>query len=109
MSSVIKPTVGRVVLFVPRASKYEFGHCFVGGRQHAALVTAVHSDRCVNLAAFDANGKTYGFTSVTLKQPDEALPDGGDYCEWMPYQIGQAKAAQDEALKNYDSAPGTGA
>jgi hypothetical protein len=90
---VIQPTVGRMVLFVPKQAKYEFGFCFVAGREHAAVVTAVHGDRCVNLAAFDANGKSYGFTSVTLVQPDDEATPGGDYCRWMPWQIGQAKAA----------------
>lgn len=33
----------------------------------AALITAVHSDECVNLAVFDENGEHYGGqTSVTL-------------------------------------------
>lgn len=86
---MIKPSVGRVVLFVPKATKYEFGFCFVAGQEHAALVAAVHGDRCVNLAAFDANGKSYNFTSVTLQQPGDDVP-GGDYCKWMDYQVGQA-------------------
>lgn len=87
---VIKPTVGRVVLFVPGTARYDFGYCFVANRPHAAIITSVHGDRCVNLAAFDANGKSYGFTSVSLRQADDDAPNGGDYCEWMPYQIGQA-------------------
>jgi hypothetical protein len=101
--SAIKPTVGRVVLFVPKTAKYEFGFCFVAGRAHAALVTAVHGDRCVNIAAFDANGKSYGFTSVTLRQTDDPAPDG-DYCEWMPYQLGQA--AKTEAAEKALAAKG---
>lgn len=98
---MIKPSIGRVVLFVPKQAKYEFGFCFVAGREHAAIVTAVHGDRCVNLAAFDANGKTYGFTSVTLRQPEDGDPGeaGGDYCKWMPYQIGQAETTKQIAEK----------
>lgn len=90
---MIKPTVGRVVHFYPGESKYEFGYCFVKDRPHAALVTAVHSDRLVNLTAFDANGKSYGFTSVQLVQDGDQVP-GGMYCEWMPYQIGQAQKTE---------------
>lgn len=90
---MIVPTVGRVVLFVPKQAKYEFGFCFLAGREHAALVVAVHGDRCVNLAAFDANGKSYNFTSVTLQQPGDPEP-GGDYCKWMPFQVGQAQKTE---------------
>ncbi len=84
---MIIPTVGRVVLFVPREDKYAFGYCLHAGKPHAALVTAVHSDRLVNLAVFDANGKTFPATSVQLRQPADEVPKYGDYCEWMPYQI----------------------
>ena len=86
---VIPPTVGRVVLFVPKKDSYEFGYCILAGRPHAATVATVHGDRCVNLSIVDANGKQFSRTSVTLRQPDDEAP-GGDYCEWMPYQIGQA-------------------
>ena len=87
---MIAPTVGRVVLYVPREDKYAFGFHLSAGRPHAAIVTAVHGDRLVNLAVFDTGGKTFPATSVTLKQPEDKAPDYGDYCEWMPYQIGQA-------------------
>ena len=45
------------------------------------------------MAAFDANGKSYGFTSITLRQegdPDQGFA-GGDYCKWMEYQKAVAK------------------
>lgn len=93
---MIQPTVGRVVYFVPKASKYEFGFCLQAGKPHAALVTCVHSDSCVNLAVFDANGKTFPATSVQLYQ-DAPTEPAGDYCTWMPYQKGQA--AKTEALE----------
>lgn len=79
-TTVIPPTVGRVVLFVPKESKYEFGYCLLAGKPHAATVAAVHGDRCVNLSIVDANGKQFSRTSVTLRQPGEPEP-GGDYCE----------------------------
>ncbi len=93
---MIAPHVGRVVLFVPREDTFgQFGFYLQAGKPHAALVTAVHGDRCVNLAVFDANGKTFGRTSVTLRQPGDEAPPHGDYCEWMPYQIGQAAKADE--------------
>lgn len=30
-------------------------------------------------------------TSVLLLQEGNERPSGGGFCEWMPYQIGQAK------------------
>lgn len=97
--SVIKPTVGRVVLFVPRVAKHEFGFCFCKDKEHAAIITTVHSDRLINVAAFDANGKSYGFTSITLLQEDDTPEKayGADYCKWMEFQIGQAKRTEDLA------------
>lgn len=84
---MIKPTIGRVVWFwdrrpdVPRQSQ-----------AHAALVTYVHSDAMVNLAVFDADGHIRSCTSVPLVQDDNEAP-AGLYCEWMPYQKGQAAKA----------------
>jgi hypothetical protein len=92
---MIKPTVGRVVLYVPKEEKYSFGHCLHAGKRHAALVTAVHGDRCVNLAVFDVYGKTFPATSVSLRQPEDVVPQFGDYCEWMEYQIKTAAKAEE--------------
>lgn len=93
---MIAPSVGRAVLFVPREDTFgQFGFFLQAGKPHAALVTEAHNDRCVNLAVFDAHGKTFGRTSVPLRQPEDAAPAQGDYCEWMPYQIGQAAKADE--------------
>ncbi len=96
---VITPTVGRVVYFIPAENCYAFGYYLSKGKPLAALVTEVHSDRLVNLAVFDSCGKSFGKTSVTLRQAEDAVP-GGEYCEWMPYQI--SKAA--EGKNNSESA-----
>jgi hypothetical protein len=82
---MIKPTVGRVVLYHPS-----------NGVTHAAIVAYVWSDRIVNLAAFDENGKAYSVTSIPLTQPEDEV-SAAVYCEWMPYQKGQA--AKTEALE----------
>ena len=93
---MIQPTVGRVVHFYVTDSKYDFGFNFLAGKPHAALVTYVHGDRMVNLVAFDANGKTYPFTSVALRQPGDPEPMAHSYwCEWMPYQKGQAQKTEE--------------
>lgn len=82
----MKPTVGRVVLFHPQV-----------GLTRAALIAYVHSDKLVNLAMFNENGEAGNATSVTLIGQDEPKPEFSPYCEWMPYQVGQAKK-QDDSL-----------
>lgn len=95
---MIKPTVGRVVWFYPSIS-IEPGFTYHGGGQPlAAIVTHVWGDRMVNLTVADSNGVTHGKTSVALMQGDEPhTPPHGYYCEWMPFQKGQA--AKTEALE----------
>lgn len=92
-AEMIKPSVGRVVWYYPvGASRSE--------QPLAAIVAHVWSDTCVNLAIFDANGRPMEKppTSVLLVQPENEVPGNGGYCEWMPYQIGQA--AKHETAKS---------
>lgn len=93
---MIKPTVGRKVWFYPRYDSRDNGLCIVGGREHSADIVSVHNDRLINVAVFDANGKLFQKTSVTLVQEGDQLPDS-DHCRWMPYQIGQAKSQPEPA------------
>lgn len=83
---MIQPTVGRVVHYVPNPADMIPG---ARSGELAAIVAAVHDDRCVNLCVIDANGEPHGKTSVRLVQPGdpEAAPP---FCQWMPYQLGQA-------------------
>ena len=91
---MIKPTVGRVVLYHPGPS---FTGCSAGvGIPLPALVARVWSDTCVNLGGFDANGMPFNATSVLLVQDDQPSP-AANYCEWIAYQKGQA--AKTEALE----------
>jgi hypothetical protein len=90
---VIKPTLGRVVWYVPsptdRMAAGDDGRC-------TALVVKVWSDTCVNLAIFDANGQQHVRTSVFLWQGDGERP-AAPFCEWMPYQ--RTQALRHEALQ----------
>lgn len=86
---MIKPTVGRVVLYNPLDSELE-------SERHAALVAKVINDVTVNLAVFDEFGQAYHRQNVTLIQDAIVNPQPGQ-CEWMPYQHGQA-AKYDTAM-----------
>lgn len=88
---MIKPTIGRVVWFWENNPNQP-----AQSQPHAALVAYVHSDTMVNLAVFDAGGNLFPRGSVPLRQDDDPAP-AGMYCEWMPYQKGQA--AKNEALE----------
>src|SRR5208283_148985 len=92
---MIKPTVGRVVLFTP--SKLDADMVLPSGGRCAAVIAHVWGDRMVNLAVFDANGRHFSKCSVALLQDDDAMSEHGYFCEWMPYQAGQA--AKSEALE----------
>lgn len=87
-SILIKPTVGRVVLFYPGKGDEHFED--QGSGPFAATVCAVHSDFLINVVAFNEFGESEGRLTVTLVQDDDPTPAGA-YATWMPYQIGQAK------------------
>lgn len=86
---MIKPTVGRIVWYRDHQPGLDYQPC-------AAIVTYVHSDRLVNLSVFDCDGEHRPHTSVTLVQENDPVPNG-PYCEWMPYQIGQAKKHEESS------------
>lgn len=89
---MIKPTVGRVVWFTPPGDTAESGFVGYSDQPMAAIIAYVWSDSCVNLHVIDHNGAGHSRTSVPLIQEGEPKPQLGFFCEWMPYQIGQAKA-----------------
>lgn len=92
---MIKPTIGRVVWLWPCAATHiDKGFAYSDKTMPlAATVAYVWSDRMVNLAVVDQNGKAFNLTSVLLLQGDEEYAPVGNYCEWMPYQKTQAEKA----------------
>jgi hypothetical protein len=88
MSKVITPTIGRQVWFWPLKRLIE-----PPTQPLAATVCFVHNDRCVNLQLIDHNGNAIPALSVVLRQPEDERPEYA-YCEWMPYQVGQARAQE---------------
>lgn len=95
----ILPTVGRVVWFYDQKRRPGFHHN-TDGAPYAAIIAAVCSDNIVNLTVSDAAGTPAGRVGVPLSH-DGGRPAGADYwCEWMPYQKGQAAktGAAEQAL-----------
>lgn len=98
--SIIPPTVGRKVYYRP--SKHDtigVGAMNVSPDQPLdATILAVWGERCVNVQVLDIMGKPFTKTSALLLQPGDPQPvdldgnDAGGYVEWMPFQVGQAKA-----------------
>jgi hypothetical protein len=90
---VIKPTIGRIVLFMR-------GPAFAPPRgmvirddktEMAAIVADVHGDRMVNLSVIDHIGQPFGITSVQLLQDDDKPGSPACWCQWMEYQKQVAK------------------
>ena len=90
---MIKPTVGRVVLFHPAPTDGMMR--LLSDQPHAAMGVFVYSETKVNLVVYDHYGVPHQRTGIQLVQGDE--PRESSYAEWMPYQKGQA--AKTEALE----------
>ena len=94
----ITPTIGRVVWFYPHGHRE-------GSLPHAAMIAFVHSDSLVNLGVLDPNGRSYNETSVSLIQDGDAAPESGRFATWMPFQIGQAKQAEEKTAATEPAKP----
>lgn len=81
---MIKPTIGRKVWFW-NVEKHE--------QPEDATICYVYGDSMVNLRVTDHQGVSRAETSVSLKQPEDT-EWSGRYAEWMPFQVGQAKAQE---------------
>lgn len=91
---MIKPSIGRSVWYRPVHSDGGLDR-FIGPEPLAAIVTAVWDERTVNLCVFDPTGLPHGRVRVPLRQEDDIVPPWA-HCEWMPYQIDQAKKHEDD-------------
>lgn len=94
--TTISPTIGRKVWFHP--GKADRGmETITKTEPMDASVVYVWSDTLVNLAVWDHYGNIWARSSVRLVQPGDAASGDEAWCEWMPYQIGQAErhATQD--------------
>ena len=88
---MIKPTIGRMVW-------YTIGNWDTVAVQRdqplSGQIAYVWNDRLVNLFVIDANGIPLTRTSVPLLQDDDPRPEQGFFCEWMPFQKGQAQKTE---------------
>lgn len=92
---VITPTISRKVWFWPSGARHFNGAPFDYFQPNQAMdatVVCVWGDRCVNLDVIDHDGTHHPMRNVILRQPGDPEP-AGPYCEWMPFQVGQAKAS----------------
>ena len=87
---MIRPTNGRQVWYHPNGTFLSVDGD--KGQPLAATVVHVWGDNCVNLVVLDAEGRAIPLTSVRLLADGETPPTIGAYCDWMPFQKGQAKA-----------------
>ncbi len=84
---MIKPTIGRIVWYYPTSGE---------GEPYAAIICHVHSDTRINIAYFDVHGTALNDTLVTLYQGEDIAPRPDHcFCEWMPYQRGQAAKTEE--------------
>jgi len=85
---MIVPSNGRVVWYTP--SRVGIADAAIAHNDKlkplAAMVVHVWGDRMVNLVVFDSNGIVHPRTSVDLLQDEDAKPESGRFCSWMPYQ-----------------------
>jgi hypothetical protein len=91
---MIEPTIGRIVWYWPSNEDHnEMAVHVDGDRQQpcAAIVAYVVTSRTLNLTVLDHNGCPHARLAVRLLQDAVEVPlDDERYCEWMPYQKGQA-------------------
>lgn len=86
---MIKPSIGRIVWYQPHDDEDMVRH----DQPHAAIVVSVLDDEHVNLAMFDANGVARTRGGVFLFGGEGDRPKA-PFAEWMPFQLGQAKAQE---------------
>jgi hypothetical protein len=91
MGVFIKPTVGRVVLFISDIQQ--------PAKVCAAMIVKVISDERVNLVVFDEIGCPISAQNVPLLQKSREYITG-PYCRWMEYQ--KEQAAKEEVMAAMD-------
>lgn len=93
-TKAIVPTIGRQVWFWASGAKRVKADSDKSVQPEAATVVYVCDERCVNLQVLDVKGRSRAVLRAVLIQPDDTWNEStGAHCQWMPYQVGQARAA----------------
>jgi hypothetical protein len=91
---IIRPTIGRVVLFRPDAETAAklnmIDKDLATAQPMTAQIVYVHDDYKVNIAGFDQYGHPFSGVNVALLTGNEAELPAGPYVYWMDYQLAQA-------------------
>jgi len=85
---MIEPTVGRVVWFWISEGPPRFCH-LERQQPFAATIAYVIGPGCITISVVDHAGQQWGFENVPLWNGEGERP-ADRFCEWMPYQKGQA-------------------
>lgn len=92
--SVITPSIGRQLWFWSSGAKRAAADSDSAVQPEAATVVYVWDDRTMNLTVLDAKGRARVVRSAQLVQPEDPWNEStGAHAQWMPYQVGQARAA----------------
>lgn len=83
---MIEPTVGRIVWFYESSAP---------SSPRAGIVAKVWNSWMVNLAVIEEDGKLTPKIFVDLLQDREGPQGKFCWCEWMPYQKGQAAKTEE--------------
>ena len=99
---MIKPTIGRVVWFWPKGLER-----LLSDQPHAAIVAYVHQPQApseryeLNILEILPTGLPVARNNVPLMQPEDHTAPRGPYCEWMPFQKGQAAGADTRGVTTH--------
>lgn len=91
MVDFIKPSIGRKVWYIPGSHHLELVR--LSDQPFDATIVHVNSDTSINVVVFDHTGASLCYQNVPINV-DLINPVG--HCEWMPYQVGQAKRHEGE-------------
>lgn len=104
MAHIIPPTIGRKVWFRPNGvnvignkilSAIDAADTLDALQAMDATIVCVIDNQTVNLLVVDHAGESHAARGIRLVQPlagDLIPPEGSCYCEWMPFQVGQARS-----------------
>lgn len=100
----IEPTIGRIVWYWPRRDEHsnlaEGVEVYTAEQPFVATICHIsEGGNIINIAGFDHIGHPFARRGVPLYQEGDSVPTSGGYCEWMPYQVGQAKKHAGEDAK----------